>query len=128
MNKSNYYKLYDEEEPDYNCVIRTNIPCSELIKNLVAIYQEQGYIDEEDEYFDEEKNKLLEWAKEGLYEVYDKIGLDDSNDFDHKATEIVDNFIDNLDIMGNTEQYVVGTLRDLGIDVECIEFDEEIPY
>lgn len=128
MNKSNYYKLYDEAEPDYNSIIRTNIPCSELIKSLVAMYQEKDCIDTEGEYFDEDKNKLLEWAKEGLYEVYDKIGLDDSNDFDHKAEEIVDNFIDNLDIMGNTEEYVVGALRDLGIEVEYVEFDEEIPY
>lgn len=128
MNKSNYYKLYDEAEPNYFCIIRTNMPCSELIKNLVAIYQEKGYVDTESDYFDEERNRLLEWTKEGLHEVYDKIGLDDSNDFDNKAEEIVDDFIDRLDLIGNTEEYVVDTMRDLGIEVEYIEVDEEIPY
>ena len=128
MNKSNYYKLYDETEPNYFCIIRTNMPCSELIKSLVAIYQEKDYIDTESEYFDEERNRLLEWAKEGLHEVYNKIGLDDSNDFDNKAEEIVDDFIDRLDLIGNTEEYVVDTMRDLGIEVEYLEVDEEIPY
>lgn len=128
MNKSNYYKLYDEEEQDYGCIIRTNMPCGKLIRNLVAMYKEKDYIDTESEYFDEEKNKLLEWAKEGLYEVYDKIGLDNSNDFEHKVEEIVDNFIDNIDIMGNTEEYVVDTMEALGIEVDYVEFGEEIPY
>lgn len=104
------------------------MPCSELIHSLICIYQERNLIDTEDEEFDEHRDELIKWAKDGLSEVYDKIGLDDSDDFDNKAEEIVDDFIDKLDLIGNTEEYVVDTMRDLGIEVEYVKVDEEIPY
>ena len=128
MNESNYYKLYDEEDTEYYSIIRTNMPCSELIHSLISIYQEHNFIDTESEDFDEQRNELLEWAKDGLHEVYEQLGLEDSDDFDNKAEEIVDDFINRLDLIGNTEEYVVDTMRDLGIKVEYLEIDEEIPY
>lgn len=127
MKKEFIYKLYDEEEPEYNCLIKVNMPCGELIRDLIVIYQEKDFIDREDEEFDEQRNHLLELAKDGLSEVYEELGLDE-DEFDNKAEEIVDDFIDNLDIMGNTEDYVIDTIKEIGIDVEIINVDEEIEY
>ena len=132
MNKANYYKLYDGEAYDFDCscIIRVNMPCSELIKDLIAIYGEQYCLDREDEDFDEKRNNMIELMKDGLHEVYEALGLDDSDDFDNKAEEMVDDFIEKAedDLLGNTEDFVIDTMKDLGIDVEVIDVDEEIEY
>ena len=130
MEKKTYlYKLYDEEEyEDYYTFITTNMACDDLIECLIALYQEHNFIDTEDEEFASQRDGWIAMIKEGLNQVYKNIGLEDSNDFDNKAEEIVDNFIEDLDIIGNTEEYVVDTLRDLGIEVEYLEIDGEIGY
>lgn len=131
MEKKTYvYKLYDEEEydEDFCLYITTNMACDDLISCLIALYQEHNFIDTEDEEFASHRDDLIAMIKKGLNQVYKNIGLEDSNDFDNKAEEIVDNFIEDLDIIGNTEEYVVDTLRDLGIEVEYLEIDGEIGY
>ena len=130
MEKKTYlYKLYDEEEyEDYYTFITTNMACNDLIECLIALYQEHNFIDTEDEEFASYRDDLITMIKKGLNQVYKNIGLEESNDFDNKAEEIVDDFIEDLDIIGNTEEYVVDTLRDLGIEVEYLEIDREIGY
>ena len=130
MEKKTYlYKLYDEEEyEDYYTFITTNMACDDLIDCLITLYQEHNFIDTEDEEFASHRGDLIAMIKKGLNQVYKNIGLEESNDFDNKAEEIVDDFIEDLDIIGNTEEYVVDTLRDLGIEVEYLEIDREIGY
>ena len=127
MDKEFIYKLYDTEEPKYFNIIRTNIPCRILIENLIAIYETRNDIldkEEDEEYFYEIKNDLITNAKDGLNSVLEYLDFIDSGEFDVKAETLVDDFIDDVDILGNTEEYIIDTLKYLGIEVEYIHIKE----
>ena len=115
MNKGYYYKLINENDyEDEPNIIRTNFPCLILIENLTKVFKERNFMpDKEDEKFDEYKDNLLNLVKNGLNSVLGYLDLGDSNDFDNKAEMIVDDFINNVDMISTTEQYVDKTLEKL---------------
>lgn len=118
MIKGKYiYKLCDEEENSYYTYISTDVECGKLIKALVDFYKERySLLDAEDENYTEQKNTYLLDIKKGLSNI--KQLFEDSNDFDHKAEEIVNSLYEDCDCYGgNTEEYIYDILKELGVDV-----------
>ena len=128
MNRGYYYKLINENDyEDEPNIIRTNFPCLILIENLTKVFKERNFMpDKEDEKFDEYKDNLLNLVKNGLNSVLEYLDLGDSNDFDNKAEMIVDDFINNVDMISTTEQYVDKTLEKLDIEFEYVVYFDVI--
>lgn len=125
-----YYKLYDNEEGEYYCIIVTNVKCTDLIESLISLYQDK---DTMPDYDDEDFEDAIDWhitnISNALKELNDEDDIDYMSDDEikSKATELFNNFIDDIDILGNTEEFVVDSLTNLGINVgfiDCID----IPY
>lgn len=118
MIKGRYiYKLCDEEENSYYTYISTDIECGKLINALVDLYKDRYIISNtEDENYNEFYDGYLLSIKQGLNII--KQLFKDSNDFDHKAEEIVEKMCEDCDCYGgNAEEYVYDTLKELGVDV-----------
>ena len=118
MEKEKYfYKLCDEEENSYYAYISTDIKCDRLIGALVDLYKNRYSLpSKDDEDYIEDTERYLLDIKKGLNSI--KKLFADSNDFDHKAEEIVEDMCEDFDCYGgNAEEYVYDTLKELGIDV-----------
>ena len=110
------YKLCDEEENSYYTYISTNIECGRLIGALVNIHKDRYMLPNvKDENYNELSDSYLLSVKQGLNDI--KELFENSNDFDHKAEDIVANMCEYYDDYGNTEEYVFDTLKELGVDV-----------
>ena len=82
---------------------------------LLLNFSKKKDIEDDEDYVEDTERYLLD-IKKGLNSI--KKLFVDSNDFDHKAEEIVADMCEDFDCYGgNAEEYVYDTLKELGVDV-----------